>query len=50
MADFLHPTRKGYEIWAEAMQLLLLEMLGQKAQAAGAGVGERPRAAPRGGL
>ena len=27
MADFLHPTHKGYEIWAEAMQPLLSEML-----------------------
>ncbi len=27
MADFLHPTHKGYEIWAEAMQPLLSEMM-----------------------
>lgn len=28
MADYLHPTEKGYEIWAAAMKPTLLEMLG----------------------
>jgi lysophospholipase L1-like esterase len=27
MADYLHPTRKGYEIWADAMRPTLLSLL-----------------------
>jgi lysophospholipase L1-like esterase len=27
MADYLHPTKKGYEIWAEAMRSTLLSLL-----------------------
>ncbi|HVU33213.1 MAG TPA: platelet-activating factor acetylhydrolase IB subunit [Opitutaceae bacterium] len=29
MADHLHPTEKGYEIWAAAMKPTLMEMLGK---------------------
>jgi lysophospholipase L1-like esterase len=29
MPDFLHPNAKGYEIWAEAMEPTLAEMLGE---------------------
>jgi len=29
MGDFLHPTLKGYEIWAEAMEPTLKELLGE---------------------
>ena len=28
MPDFLHPNEKGYEIWAEAMEPTLKELLG----------------------
>ena len=31
MGDFLHPTPKGYEIWAEAMEPTLKNMLGEQA-------------------
>ena len=31
MRDFLHPSAKGYQIWAEAMEPLLASMLGQTA-------------------
>ncbi len=31
MRDFLHPTAKGYKIWAEAMEPKLAELLGEKA-------------------
>ena len=27
MADFLHPTEKGYQIWADAMEPTLTAML-----------------------
>ena len=30
MRDFLHPSAKGYRIWAEAMEPLLAAMLGEK--------------------
>ena len=30
MPDFLHLTPKGYEIWADAIEPLLSEMLGQQ--------------------
>ena len=29
MGDFLHPTAKGYEIWAEAIEPLLVKLLGE---------------------
>lgn len=29
MGDFLHPTGKGYEIWAEAIEPLLVKLLGE---------------------
>ena len=29
MPDFLHLSEKGYQIWADAMELLLKEMLGK---------------------
>lgn len=30
MADFLHPTAKGYEIWAREIEPLLAKLLGEK--------------------
>ncbi|HVY70319.1 MAG TPA: GDSL-type esterase/lipase family protein [Verrucomicrobiae bacterium] len=30
MSDFLHPTERGYQIWAEAMEPTLAKMLGEK--------------------
>ena len=30
MPDFLHPNAKGYEIWAEAMEPTLKELLGEQ--------------------
>jgi lysophospholipase L1-like esterase len=30
MRDYLHPSAKGYHIWAEAMEPKLAELLGQK--------------------
>jgi lysophospholipase L1-like esterase len=30
MADYLHPTAKGYEIWAQAMQAPLAQLLGSR--------------------
>ena len=30
MPDYLHPKAKGYEIWAEAMELKLAELMGEK--------------------
>ena len=27
MADYLHPTKKGYEIWVDAMRPTLLSLL-----------------------
>ncbi|MFM8469912.1 MAG: GDSL-type esterase/lipase family protein [Limisphaerales bacterium] len=29
MGDFLHPTAKGYEIWAEALEPVLVKLLGE---------------------
>lgn len=29
MGDFLHPTAKGYEIWAEALEPVLVRLLGE---------------------
>ncbi len=29
MGDFLHPTAKGYELWAEALEPLLVKLLGE---------------------
>jgi lysophospholipase L1-like esterase len=29
MGDFLHPTAKGYEIWAEAIEPLLVKLMGE---------------------
>jgi lysophospholipase L1-like esterase len=29
MNDFLHPTAKGYAIWAEAMEPTLARLLGE---------------------
>lgn len=29
MGDYLHPTAKGYEIWAEAIEPLLVKLLGE---------------------
>jgi lysophospholipase L1-like esterase len=30
MPDFLHPNTKGYEIWAEAMESKIAELMGEK--------------------
>ena len=32
MPDLLHPNEKGYEIWAKAMEPMVRELLGEKAQ------------------
>ena len=29
MPDFLHPNAKGYEVWAKAMEPLLVELMGE---------------------
>lgn len=29
MGDFLHPTEKGYTLWAEAMEPVLSKLLGE---------------------
>ena len=29
MGDFLHPSAKGYEIWAEAIEPLLVKLLAE---------------------
>jgi len=30
MGDYLHPTAKGYEIWASALEPLLAGLLGER--------------------
>jgi lysophospholipase L1-like esterase len=29
MGDYLHPSAKGYEIWAEALEPVLMKLLGE---------------------
>ena len=33
LGDLVHPTAKGYEIWAEAMEPMLKKLLDEKPQA-----------------
>jgi len=30
MPDFLHPNAEGYQVWADAMEPVLKELLGEK--------------------
>jgi len=29
MRDYLHPTEKGYQVWADGMQPLLTKLMGE---------------------
>jgi beta-glucosidase len=30
MPDFLHPSEKGYQVWAEAMEPTVKKLMGEK--------------------
>jgi beta-glucosidase len=41
MPDFLHPNTKGYQIWADAIEAKVAEMMGEKSKTGSRG-GDRP--------